>query len=171
MGLENIFNKKRLKEYSLVAVMTESCAIVGNQIGARLPSRWIDFDFVDNLTNVIETHSGDYVGGTIGYCLGYYHNNREKFRDENGRFKWGEFTKDYLKIMVYDIPLTSATYVISGLITYQFIKNDADETLVGLVNWFSTMVIWNTGNYFLYNIIKFNEDEKLFKQIYNKIAK
>ena len=76
--------KVRLKEYSKVLAATESGAIIGNQVGIHGSS---------NLTNINifktgGTLSGDYVGGTIGQHLSYWYNNKEKFRDENGKFKY-----------------------------------------------------------------------------------
>jgi len=157
----------KLKEYSKVLGATEIGALIGNEAGIHGSS------YLTNsaLPRTGGTLSGDYIGGGIGQHLSYWYNNREKFRDENRKFKYLEFFKDNAKIIVYDIPVTSFTYLCSGNVTYQLIKHDVDETIVGAVNWLVTMIIWNFINYHVYDAIKHNKDEKLAYKIYKKISR
>jgi hypothetical protein len=158
---------KKLKEYSKVLGATEIGGLIGNEVGIHLSSHLSK----SVLRRTAGTLSGDYMGGTIGQHLSYWYNNKEKFRYDNGKFKYITFIKDNLKLAFYDLPVTGFTYLCSGNITYQLIKHDIDETWVGFINWFCTMVIWNFLNYHVYDAIKNNKDEKLVMRWYNKIER
>ena len=165
-SLENRINTKKsdktsLREYAKVFFAVEGSAYIGANIGLNLS---------DILTNnkillTTGTLSGDFIGGTIGQIVSYWYNNCDKFHDtKTNRFQYFRFLKDIAKLLTYDVPVTTFSYAIASQVTYQMLKHDWNNAVVAAGTTLTMMVIWHALNYFIYNLIKFDSDEK-FVQI------
>ncbi len=158
--LENIIKKiknSKFYETGRNMIYTEWGAVIGNFVGSHFSHSNINNDI--GITGGVI--SGDYIGGTFGQFLAYKHNNPEKDAQA--------LAKDFTKILIYDFPNTALAYTISGAVTYQFVKRDADEKLVAFVNWLTTAATWQfIYNKIVYPIVRDGKDENLAKHLYTR---
>ncbi len=157
---KNTVAKTGFWEYAKVFGAVEFGAWIGAVIGVHLSSLYTS----SNMFITGGVLSGDFIGGTIGQLGSYWYNNSEKF-NRDGKTRFWLVTKDFTKIIVYDIPVTAVSYAATSQATYYMLQHSWNKTVVATASTIMMMSIWNGLNYCTYTMVKTNSDKAMFKKI------
>lgn len=148
-------------EYLKVFGAVEAGGIIGSQTGAHLSAAITD----QSAKIVGGVLIGDYTGAMVGQLASYWHNNREKFRDDQGKLQKLKLIKDFVKVLVYDVPMTAASYAAASPVMYTLLESGWNKASAAAVSSAIIITTWHTLNYFVYSAIKNAADEKILSRI------
>lgn len=77
---------------------------------------------------------GQYIGGFCAYLPIYYHYNRDRLKDEDGRIKCKQFAQDIGSILVSDQIGNKIWLALYGLSNEMSLRNGLDSSTAGIVS-------------------------------------